>query len=83
MNGDDDRAATQEKMEREQITWRSWWNGGQAGPLTAKWRVHMWPWFFIIDHKGVIRFKQVREKTMDEAVYQLVKELEEVRRSGS
>jgi hypothetical protein len=64
-------------MEKEQITWRSWWDGpkGTDGPLSKKWNVRGWPTIYVLDAQGVIRFKDVFEKEMDEAVDQLLKEL--------
>ena len=46
-------------MQKEQITWRSFWNGkdGTGGPISTEWNVHGWPTLYIIDHKGVIRHK--------------------------
>ena len=35
-----------------------------------------WPTIYILDDKGVIRFKNLRDKKLDEAVEMLVEELE-------
>jgi hypothetical protein len=35
-----------------------------------------WPTVYVLDHKGVIRFKEVRGPDMDRAVDQLLAELE-------
>jgi len=77
INSDTDKDELKKVMEKEQITWRSWWNGpkGTSGPLSKKWNVHGWPTIYVLDAEGVIRFKNVREKAMDEAVDQLLKEL--------
>ena len=82
VNGDDDRALAKKTAETNKMTWHSFWNGGTNGPITDAWNVKGWPTTYVLDHKGVIRFKQVREKKMDEAVDLLVKELEEGRKSG-
>ena len=37
--------------------------------------VRGWPTIYVLDHKGVIRFKNVREKEMDKAVDQLLEGL--------
>lgn len=78
INSDTDVDELKKVMEDEQITWRSWWNGpkGTDGPLSKKWNVHGWPTIYVLDAEGVIRFKDVREKAMDEAVDQLLKKLE-------
>jgi len=63
-------------MKRENITWRSWWDGGSTGgPIASKWNVNAWPTTYVLDHKGVIRFKNVREEQMDKAVEELLKEM--------
>jgi len=79
VNSDTDKDALKEVMKKEEITWRSWWNGpeGTRGPLAKKWNVHGWPTIYVLDHKGVIRYKNVRGEKMDEAVNKLLKEQEE------
>ena len=85
INSDLDKEALKKAMEKESITWRSWWNGpeGTGGPLSTRWKVHGWPTIYVLDHKGVIRFKGVREKKMDEAVDQLLHEQEEEQKKSS
>ena len=78
INSDSDKDNLKTVMEKEQITWRSWWNGpkGTNGPLSKKWNVHGWPTIYVLDAQGVIRFRDVRGEAMDEAVDALLKELE-------
>lgn len=78
VNSDTDRGKLKERMAKEKITWRSFWNGpkGMDGAISRAWNVHSWPTIYVLDHKGVIRFKNVRGKQMDEAVDQLLAELE-------
>ncbi|HEY1860277.1 MAG TPA: hypothetical protein VGG61_07980, partial [Gemmataceae bacterium] len=67
------------------ITWRSFWNGpeGTNGPISKKWNVHGWPTIYVLDQKGVIRYKNVRGEKMDEAVDKLLKEQgEETKKDG-
>ena len=76
INSDDDREEIQKVMEKESITWPSFWNGGStSGPIAKKWNVHGWPTIYVLDHKGVIRFKGPREKAMDDAVDSLLDEI--------
>jgi hypothetical protein len=77
VNSDVDKGALKKVMEEEKITWRSWWNGpeGTRGPLAKKWNVHGWPTIYVVDAKGVIRYKNVRGKKMDEAVEKLLAEM--------
>ena len=65
-------------LKKENMTWRSWWDGGNtSGPIATKWNVSGWPTIYVLDHKGVIRYKDVREKAMDDAVDSLLKEIEQ------
>ena len=45
VNSDTDKDALKKAMEKEHITWRSFWNGpeGTGGPISTKWNVHGWP----------------------------------------
>ena len=78
VNSDTDLKVLKARMTEENITWRSFWNGpkGTQGPISAKWNVRGWPTIYVLDHKGVIRFKNVRGEDMDKAVDQLLKEME-------
>ena len=77
INSDKDKEKLRTRMEEENITWRSFWNGpqGTGGPISAKWGVSGWPTIYILDHKGVIRFKGLRGEKRDKAVDQLLKEM--------
>ena len=78
INSDGDREALKKVMEKENINWRSWWNGGSTnGPIAARWNVDSWPTVYVLDVKGVIRYKRVpRGVQIDEAVDTLLAELE-------
>jgi thiol-disulfide isomerase/thioredoxin len=59
VNGDAILPDANRAMEREKMTWPSFWNGkeGPKGPLATAWNVHGWPTIFILDPEGIIRFK--------------------------
>jgi peroxiredoxin len=68
-------------MEKEKLTWRSFVDAGNAGagPIATKWNLSATPTFYVIDHKGVIRYKWAGppgEKVMDEALAKLIKAAE-------
>jgi hypothetical protein len=71
-------------MAEEKITWRSFWNGpkGTDGPISKAWNVRGWPTIYVLDHKGVIRYKGPREKKLDEAVDTLLAEREKEAAGG-
>ena len=74
INSDDDRDELKKALEKESITWPSWFDGGTGGPIAKKWNVQGWPTIYVLDHKGVIRFKNKREKELDKAVDELLDE---------
>jgi hypothetical protein len=78
VNSDTDKAKLKKRMAEEKITWRSFWNGpkGTDGPISKAWNVRGWPTIYVVDHKGVIRYKGPREKQLDEAVDTLLAERE-------
>jgi len=64
-------------IKKENMTWRSWWDGGSTqGPIAKAWNVKGWPTTYVLDGKGVIRYRDVREKEMDKAVDALLAEME-------
>ena len=77
VNSDKDKDELKKAMEKENITWRSFWDGGSTnGPIAKKWNVHGWPTIYVLDDKGIIRYKNVRGAAMDKAVDTLLGELE-------
>jgi hypothetical protein len=79
VNSDSDRAKIQEVVQEKNLTWRSFWNGGStSGPISTDWNVSGWPTVYLIDAKGVIRWKSVGvdEKVLDEQIDTLMKETE-------
>ena len=75
MNSDKDREKLKQRMAEEKITWPSFWDGGSTGgPIATAWKVSSWPTIYVIDQKGIIRAKNVREKELDEWVDKLLAE---------
>jgi hypothetical protein len=77
VNSDTDREALKKVLVAEQITWRSFWNGGTGGPISRDWQIQFWPTLYLIDHKGVIRrtFPGAPSgEVLDRAIEDLVKE---------
>ena len=70
------KADLKKAQQDNQITWRSFFDGRGTGPIAKQWRVNGIPAIWVIDHKGVIRYKDVRDQAMDKAVDQLLKEAE-------
>ncbi len=77
VNSDRDREALKGVMAKEEITWRSWWDGGSTrGPIAGQFNVSSWPTIYVLDAKGVIRYKGVRGEAMDKAVDTLLAEID-------
>ena len=80
VNSDTDREALKQTLKDEQITWRSFWNGGStSGPISTTWNVHGWPTIYVIDAEGKIRYRGVKGEKLDQAIDTLLAEIE---RSG-
>jgi hypothetical protein len=76
VNSDSDKSALKPVLAKEQITWRSFWNGGSTdGPISRRWNVSSWPTIYVLDSKGAIRFKNVRGADLDQAVDTLLAEM--------
>jgi hypothetical protein len=77
VNSDKDREVLKGVMTEKEITWRSWWDGGSTrGPIASQFNVSGWPTIYVLDSKGVIRYKGVRGVAMDKAVDTLLAEIE-------
>ena len=78
VNSDEERDEIARRSAKENITWRSFWNGptGPKGPISAEWNVHGWPTIYILDGKGVIRYRSEggREREIDETLEKLLTE---------
>jgi hypothetical protein len=77
VNSDASKEALKKVLEKEKITWRSFWNGGSTdGPIAKDWNVQGWPTLYLIDHKGIIKKKWLGgpgEKALDEMIEKFVK----------
>jgi peroxiredoxin len=86
VNSDQSREQLKTVIDKEKMTWRSFFDGpGTGGPIAKTWNVNGWPTLYVIDAKGTIRHKWVGspgEKVMDESIEKLVKEAEGGKASG-
>ena len=72
----DDAPKVKAVMTREQLNWRTFVD---RGPIAAKWKPAGTPTFYIIDARGVIRFKWAGApgtKAIDAALHELIREAE-------
>ena len=76
VNSDEDIEVARKSVEDLNINWRSFWNGekGTLGPIATKWDIYSWPTTYLIDSKGIIRYKNLRGEELDEAIEKLMSE---------
>jgi len=60
VNTDEKVETLRKSIETKEITWRCWWDGGVNGPLCKAWDVQSYPTTYVLDPKGVIRYKDVQ-----------------------
>ena len=70
INGDHKKVTIRKRIEKEEVTWRSWWGDGPEGPIPAHWNVVNWPTIYVLDAAGVIRYKSTgfKAKELDDAI---------------
>lgn len=69
------RYVKSEVLDKHGITWRNAIDGNTSGPWASKWNVQGWPTLYVIDAKGVIRYKGHDGHAMEEMVDKLLAEL--------
>jgi len=76
VNSDRDLEKVRPELEKENVTWRSFWDESTSGPIAKSWGDRGWPTIYVLDHEGKIRFKDVRGSRLDKAVETLMAEVE-------
>jgi len=75
VNSDKDLAKLRKIVKQKNLTWRSFWDGSTSGPISTAWNVQGWPTVYVLDGNGVIRFKELQGKALEDAVETLLAEL--------
>jgi SLA1 homology domain 1, SHD1 len=82
VNNDDKLTTVKTAIRENEINWRSWYDGSD-GPICKKFEISSFPTIFLIDHAGVIRYKNVRNpELLDAAIEKLVREAEQAIAGG-
>jgi hypothetical protein len=68
-------ATFKERAPKENVSWRNILEGEGGGAIVRAWAVHSFPTIYVLDGKGVIRYTNVRNEAMDQAVDALLEEL--------
>jgi thiol-disulfide isomerase/thioredoxin len=74
VSADDEKKELEEFLGKESMPWAHWWDGPDA-PFLKQWNVHTFPTIYVIDAKGVIRYKHVRGEDLEKAVEKLLAEV--------
>ena len=85
VDADETRDELKKAEAKHQITWRSFFDG-RHGPITKAYNTRFFPMIYILDPKGVIRFRMTPdldpeelEKEIDHMVEAMVKEARPVK----
>lgn len=73
---DEKRETLAEFLKKEPMPWTHWYEGPD-GKIIADLNVCSYPTIYVLDAQGAIRYKDVRDKFLDQAVDTLLKEIEE------
>lgn len=73
VSADDEKKDLEDFLKQEKMPWNHWWQGADS-PLMKNWNIRKFPTVYVIDAKGVIRYKDVRGKELDAAVKKLIDE---------
>jgi peroxiredoxin len=82
VNLDPSREGLKKCEAKNQMTWRSFFDG-RDGPISKEHEIRSMPTIYVIDAKGIIRYKGVRGEAMDRAVDQLLAELDQGAKPGT
>jgi thiol-disulfide isomerase/thioredoxin len=73
ISADDEKKTLTDFLEKEKMPWTHWWTGSNG--IVKDWNVQFFPTIYVIDAEGVIRFKNIRGKELEEAVVKLLGEV--------
>jgi thiol-disulfide isomerase/thioredoxin len=74
ISADDTKQMLIEFVAKEQMAWTHWWCGAE-GPFVQAWDVRAVPVIYVLDAKGVIRYKNVAGEALEKAVTTLLAEM--------
>ena|SRR5688572_1930956 len=74
LNSDGDAEKVRKILSDNGITWRQAILGSTDSELSERWNVSSWPTIYVLDVDGVIRYREVRDERMEDAVLKLLAE---------
>jgi len=75
ISADDEKKTLTDFLAKEKMPWTHWWEGRKETGILQDWNVRFFPTIYVLDAKGVIRYKNVRGKKLDEVVEKLLAEM--------
>jgi thiol-disulfide isomerase/thioredoxin len=63
-------------VEKQEMKWTHWWAGRHTGWI-EDWDVKFIPTIYVIDAAGIIRYQDLRGEKLEDAVNELLKEIED------
>jgi peroxiredoxin len=58
-------------IAREKLTWPIIFDG-ERGPIATRWRIDAYPTTLVLDQKGVIRYRDLRDAELTNAIKRLL-----------
>lgn len=71
---DADKKTLTDFLAKEKMPWTHWWNG-QSGNVAESYDIEHYPTIYVLDAKGIIRFKEIRGAELEKAVNTLIDEM--------
>lgn len=66
-----------DKILKEQgISWRQAVQESTEGPIPTRWNVQGWPTIYVLDATGTIRFRDLRDQRLEDAVVKLLDQMQ-------
>jgi thiol-disulfide isomerase/thioredoxin len=75
ISADENKKELIDFLENEKMPWIHWWSG-ESG-VVEDWDIDHFPTVFVLDAKGVIRFKELRGQELEDAVMKLLSEMDQ------
>jgi thiol-disulfide isomerase/thioredoxin len=70
---DEEKEALVDFLKKNDMSWKHWWVG-RRGEFSKSLNINVYPTIYVLDGKGVIRFKNIRGNELDKAIDSLLAE---------